>query len=330
MCSDEFSVWFLVLKLFLAILALSCVYLFCKKKMKEGYSKQSLVTSVKVLFLTLGIYYIVKLIGERMGCAVFIETIKPFKDTFVVLILAWTANRWKEGFFSHTACKEKGVLLAVSKICTIVIALLTSLFIFRIFSLDIVPLLAFGGIGAAVLGFAAKDVMSSFFGGLLLSLTRPFSLGDLILIPEKNLEGYVEDIGWCITLIRDKDKRAVHVSNSLFSHMLIVNASTRNGRRILEDFRIGYGDFSKISVITERVKESLKKAAFVDLSCPILVFISEIGPYSFHLTIDLYTTQVAWKDYVFAKEEALRIVFSVIDDLGAKLVYPISLTQEPD
>ena len=80
----------------------------------------------------------------------------------------------------------------------------------------IAPLLAFGSIGAASLGFAGKDVIANFCSGLMLHITRPFVIGDEIMLPEKNLEGNIEEIGWFKTSIRDKEKRAVYLPNNFF------------------------------------------------------------------------------------------------------------------
>jgi len=40
--------------------------------------------------------------------------------------------------------------------------------------------LAFGGIGGIAVGFAAKDLLANFFGGLMLYMDRPFVVGDWV------------------------------------------------------------------------------------------------------------------------------------------------------
>ena len=59
--------------------------------------------------------------------------------------------------------------------------------------------LAFGGIGGIAVGFAAKDLLP-IFSGLMVYLDRPFSVGDWVRSPEKNIEGTVEHIGWRTTV----------------------------------------------------------------------------------------------------------------------------------
>lgn len=288
-----------------------------------------LFPAVKVLCLVIGSYYVIKILGEQFGFASLAIWLKPFKDSIIAISFAWILYRLKQDVLKTHQVVTQDFFPAVSKIGSIALFILTVLVILRIFKLDIIPLLAFGGIGAAALGFAAKDVISSFFGGMLLSITRPFSLGDLILLQGKEIEGYVEEIGWCLTVIRDKDKRAVYLPNSLFPHTVVVNASRRTGRRVLETVHIRFGDFDKMTSIINSLKESLIKSSLVDKESPILVFVSEIGAYSLEFTLDFYTLETSWKDYVLVKEQVLQLVFSTIEKQGAHVAFPVSLSQEP-
>ena len=49
--------------------------------------------------------------------------------------------------------------------------------------------LAFGGIGGLAVGFAAKDLLANFFGGLTIYLDRPFAVGDWIRSPDREDRG---------------------------------------------------------------------------------------------------------------------------------------------
>ena len=52
------------------------------------------------------------------------------------------------------------------------------------------------GIGGIAVGFAAKDLFANLLGGLTIYLDRPFTVGEWIRSPDKNIEGTVEQIGW--------------------------------------------------------------------------------------------------------------------------------------
>ncbi len=325
-------------KLSFGLVFLFVLYFFCTKiikKIKKGALlripnlEKLLFPTLKFLLGVLSFYYVIKILGERFGFESLSLGLKPFKDSFVVLAFAWMVYKVKQELLKTYEIGGKDLFPAFSKILTIFLFLLTGLIILRLFSLDIVPLLAFSGIGAAALGFAAKDVMSSFFGGILLSMTRPFSIGDLISLPSGNIEGYVEEIGWCLTALRDKDKKALYLPNSLFPHTVVVNASRRTGRRVLETFHVRFVDFSKVPVLIAEIKETLASLSFIDSKSPILVFVSEIGSYAIECTIDCYTMETSWKDYVLVKDQILQLAFSLVGKQGAQIAFPVSLSEEP-
>ncbi|EGM3067698.1 mechanosensitive ion channel, partial [Salmonella enterica] len=61
------------------------------------------------------------------------------------------------------------------------------------FGMSLSGLLTFGGIGGIAVGMAGKDVLSNFFSGIMLYFDRPFSIGDWIRSPDRNIEGTVAE-----------------------------------------------------------------------------------------------------------------------------------------
>ena len=57
---------------------------------------------------------------------------------------------------------------------------------------SVAGVLTFGGIGGIAIGFAAQDMLSNFFGGLMIYLDRPFKIGDWVRSPDREIEGVVE------------------------------------------------------------------------------------------------------------------------------------------
>ena len=63
---------------------------------------------------------------------------------------------------------------AVSKLFRAAVVITAILVIMQFLGYSISGLLAFGGIGGIAVGFAAKDLLANFFGGLMIYLDRPF------------------------------------------------------------------------------------------------------------------------------------------------------------
>ena len=100
---------------------------------------------------------------------------------------------------------------ALAKLGYIVVGITGLLTLLQTLGLSISGLMAFGGMGGIAVGFAAKDILANFFGGLFIYTDRPFSVGDWIRSPDRDIEGTVEKIGWRVTRIRTFDKRPLYI-----------------------------------------------------------------------------------------------------------------------
>ena len=98
--------------------------------------------------------------------------------------------------------------------------------------LSISGLLAFGGVGGLIVGLAAKDLLSNFFGGMMIFFDRPFRVGEFIKSPDRNIEGIVEKIGWRLTVVRTFSKNVSKKLPESFHDWL---KSLQNPPKILQD-----------------------------------------------------------------------------------------------
>jgi small conductance mechanosensitive channel len=108
------------------------------------------------------------------------------------------------------------------------------------------------GVGGVAIGFAFKDIFQNFLAGILLLLTKPFSVGDQIIF--KDFEGTVEDIQTRATFLKTYDGRRVVIPNSdLYMNAVTVNTAFPT-RRIEHDVGIAIGDD------VERAKRAMVQA----------------------------------------------------------------------
>ena len=91
------------------------------------------------------------------------------------------------------------------------------------------------GIGGLAFALAAQETLANLFGGLVIILDKPFSIGDYI--KTANVEGTVEDINFRSTKIRALDKGLVTEPNSVIAKSTIINWTKRDVRRM--SFNIG-------------------------------------------------------------------------------------------
>lgn len=232
----------------------------------------------------------------------------------------YTANKPMDA----TTVSAMGKLLRVSVIITAVLVALQS------FGISVSGVLAFGGIGGLAVGFAAKDLLANFFGGLMVYLDRQFSVGDWIRSPDKNIEGVVEDIGWRLTRIRTFDKRPLYVPNSTFTHISVENPSRMLNRRIYETIGIRYDDAAKLPAIVADVKAMLQSHEELDMDQTLIVNFNAFASSSLDFFIYTFTRTTEWVRYHEVKQDVLFKVLDIIDSHGAQVAFPTSTIHLPD
>ncbi len=217
---------------------------------------------------------------------------------------------------------DQGMFQLLSKLVSMGVLVIALLLILQALGLNIIPLITFGGIGAAALGFAAKDVIANFCGGLMLHITRPFRIGDIILVPDLKLEGSVEEIGWYLTSVRDKDKRPVYLPNAIFSSQLVINASRMSHHHFLETILLRYEDAGRINPIVEGIRNLLASHPAIDNHLPLLVYFDAFQEYSLAIHVDAYISARPQEEYLAAKQDILLKIQEIILSQGAQIPFP--------
>lgn len=292
---------------------------------------------IHFLLWILGVTYVIDVLGHHFGFSAALNYLDSFRNAAVISCLSWLLLRWKNEVQNSIIVKNQigkksidpGTAHILGKLLTIIISVITLMIILQIIGLDVMPLIAFGGIGAAAIGFAGKDVIANFFGGLMLYISRPFTAGDLILLPEKNIEGHVEEIGWYTTSIRDKEKRPVYLPNAMFSTLLVINSSRMSHRRLLEVISIRQEDFPKIEAIVKEIRQVILSDSLIDKNLPVHVFFTEFSDYALKIHLDAYSLATRHDEFLQFKQEILIKIQKVLDAHGAVMPFPTSVTIYP-
>ena len=255
--------------------------------------------------------------------------IQSFKSTILTLSFGWYVIRLvqrMEGhlklYARHDDRLDEVTVEALSKIIKLIAFILTTLFFLSAFGVSLTGLLAFGGVGGIAIGFAAKDLLGNVFGGLMLYLDKPFTVGEWIRSPDKELEGTVEKIGWRMTVVRTFDKRPLYIPNGIFSNISIENPSRMTNRRIKETIGIRYADVNKMHQITDEVKVMLRAHPEIDQQQTMIVNFNGFGPSSLDFFIYTFTKTTEWIRFHEIKEDVLLKVAKVIEDHDAEIAFP--------
>lgn len=211
---------------------------------------------------------------------------------------------------------------AVARLLRSAVLITSFLIAMQLFGYSISGLLAFGGIGGIAVGFAAKDLLANFFGGLMIYLDRPFSVGDWVRSPDQEIEGTVEDIGWRLTRIRTFDKRPLYIPNCVFANISVENPSRMSHRRIFETIGIRYSDIDRMNQIVANVRCMLKSHRDIDSSETLIVNFNQFSPSSIDFFVYTFTKTTDWIDFHQVKQEILLNISDIIMSEGAEVAFP--------
>ena len=217
---------------------------------------------------------------------------------------------------------EAHSLIILLRVGVIIIAALTLL---NVIGVSIAGLLAFGGLGGIILGFALKDPLSNFVAGALLFWERPFVVGDWVRCPALNVEGVVEKISWRTTLIRTFDKRPLYVPNAIFVNNHIENPQRMKNRRILETIGVRYEDITKLPALLKDVEEMLREDEGIDNNQTLVVAFDKYGDSSLNFFISAITYATSWADFQRVKGDILFKIADLVKKHGADFAYPTQL-----
>lgn len=292
---------------------------------------------LRLLFWVLGLWLAGRITKDVSHAEIF-ALLDPLRDVGVIVAITWFLNRFisaaEKNILAYSKKAERGIDVttadAISRLLRISVYITAALVILQTLGFSISGVLAFGGIGGIAVGFAAKDLLANFFGGLMIFLDRPFSVGDWIRSPDKDIEGTVEKIGWRLTCIRTFDKRPLYVPNSTFMTIALENPSRMSHRRIYETFGIRYADIGKMRDITAAVKAMLMQHQDIDQSQTLMVNFNACAASSLDFFVYTFTRTTVWTEFHEIKQDVLLKINDIIISHGAEIAFPTSTLHIPE
>jgi len=196
--------------------------------------------------------------------------------------------------------------------------------ILSIFEVNITPFLAGAGIAGLAVALAAQDIISNFFGGAIITVDKPFRVGDRIKVDQ--YYGDVISIGPRSTRLKTLDYQIVTIPNNKITTNVIVNFAEPDQKlRIIIPVSVEYGsDPNRIKeILLDIARNTIKnteylledpapKAFFSEFQDSSLKFILYVWARKYNLpdeVKDTINTQIAER---FAAE-GIEIPFPQLD-----------------
>lgn len=258
---------------------------------------------------------------------------------FTLVIIFWFAIRFlrylEDNLITQVrrgVCKvgDETSIHALMQLIRITIIVFILLILLQTIGIQMSALLTFGGIGAAMIGFAAKDILGNFFGGIMIYWDRPFSVGDWISSPDRQIEGAVEYIGWRLTRIRTFDKRPLYVPNGILSNISIENLSRMTNRYLKIKVGVRYFDVIRIPDLVKAIENMLRKNPAIDTTQTLFVNLFEIDHSSLNMLVCAFTKTMKWMKYQVIQQNVILEIINIISQFGANCTFSTQMVDYPE
>ena len=308
-----------------------------RKKVWEEAFIIALNTPLRFLVWLLGLTFALDITSHYAQDIAVFELIKPVRIIGVVLFLVWFLTSFIKGVEKNLLLPRAGkqkmdqtTVTAIGQLMRVSVFITAGLITLQSIGIPVSGVVAFGGIGGIAVGFAAKDLLANFFGGLMIFLDRPFSIGDWIRSPDREIEGTVEHIGWRTTRIRTFNKQPLFVPNSLFSTISVQNPSRMHNRRIRTNIGVRYDDAPKIRTIVKEVEEMLKTHGDIAQDKTIMVYLVNFAPSALEFMVYCFTKTTNWQRFQEVQQDVFLKIIDVITANGAECAFPTTTLHAPN
>lgn len=216
-----------------------------------------------------------------------------------------------------------GLARSVARNIVIVLGLLT---LALHLGIHIMPVITALGVGGLAVALALKDTLANLFSGVHLLTDKPIRVGDYVKIGGSDaIEGYVVDVGWRSTRLRQVDHCVVIVPNQTVANSTIINYDLPEPPlRIDIRVSVGYGqDPARIeSVLVDTATKAVGELpGLLGDPVPWVWFMPGFGAYSLDFTLFFHVAK--FYDQFNVRHELRKRITARFRAEGIEMPYPI-------
>ncbi len=172
------------------------------------------------------------------------------------------------------------------------------------------------GVAGIIAGVALKDIVSSMFSGMLVSVDKAFKVGDYVTI--NNISGTVVEIGFLTTKVMNDEGKKVYIPNQLIFSAPFINISASEHRKVIIELEIP--NTENLETAKKVLLEEVKTFSFADdLDSAEVIFVRQkLGVYSLQVKFWMKKGE----NIGSVKSEAIMKLKNRLDDEGIKTSIP--------
>ncbi|MBD2412847.1 mechanosensitive ion channel protein MscS [Nostoc calcicola FACHB-389] len=238
----------------------------------------------------------------------------------VTLVLA----RLTAGFVNLFIQRAEGVPTSlVSNLAKATVLLLGTLILLQTVGVEITPIVTTLGIGGLAVGLALQDTLANLFSGFYLIISKQVRTGDYVKL-DAGQEGYVTDITWRNTTIKEVSNNVVIVPNSKLASAIFTNYHLP-AKEITLTINVGVSydsDLEQVEKVTVEVaKEVMQEIAPKLIANEPYIRFHTFGDFSIDFT--LYMRVSEFFDQRIGKHIFIKKLHKRYQEAGISIPFPV-------
>jgi small-conductance mechanosensitive channel len=209
--------------------------------------------------------------------------------------------------------------------------LLGLLMILRTLGVDITALLTAFGVGGLAVALALQDTLSNLFAGFYISIAGQIRVGDFIQLDTGQL-GYVTDIGWRSTTLRQRSNNLVVIPNNKLAQSTVVNYHLPE-HRIMLSLQVGVAfdsDPDRIERVLLDAAQSAEAPGLLKTPAPAVLLMPGFGDRGLEYTVSYHVAN--YEDQFRAQHEIRKRILVRFREEGIMIPFAmktVEYTQPP-
>ena len=262
-----------------------------------------------------------------------LEIIQKVLLATVLASATFVVSKLAVGFVElYSSRREEGSPLTslFENLTRLIIFSLGLLIIIQSLGIAITPLLTALGIGGVSIGLALQNTLSNLFSGLNILTSQKVRVGDYIKL-DSGEEGYVTDIAWRQTIIKEFNENLIIIPNSQLISSNFTNYALPN-RELLITVELGVSydsNLEQVEMVTVEVAKEVMQE--VDGGIPDFepfVRFNQFDYFSINLTVYLRIKEFI--DHLIVRHEFIKRLRQRYQLEGIELPFPIKATYVPE
>lgn len=319
--------WLQVVVILTAALALAKLTESVGFRILNHYTQIS-ATDLDQLFVRLirtPLYVSIVLVGVYLSVDVLDESAAGWyvaNAALTLIILLWSRAFVKYGNEAVDVLQNENVAQDIapfaSNVLSVFVVVGATVLILSIWAIDITPFVASAGVLGIVVGFAAREALANFIGGVALYFDDTYRVGDVIVL-ESGERGTVSHVGIRSTSVITRDNVAVTIPNSLLNSTQVVNQSApQQKQRITIPISVAYGtELAQVDDILEAVCDAVED---IEETPEPRIFLLAFGDSALEFELRVYTRHPFRENRV--RNEVNRRVYDRFGAAGIEIPFP--------